>query len=188
MYIKKSKIIISVIAIILITSFITICAINPFGIANTMEFLNFSIGTRLIELMYYDNVDMKNAAESALAGVALSTGDPYTGYIWGEDAVEYMEDIEGNYCGVGMYIEWDSETDLISVVSPIAGSPAEKAGLMRYDIVTHINDVQVTEHTELKKIVSESTPGDVLHLKVWRNGQTIEIELTVGETIQNATK
>ncbi|MBE7028475.1 MAG: S41 family peptidase [Ruminococcaceae bacterium] len=141
MYIKKSKIIISVIAIILITSFITICAINPFGIANTMEFLNFSIGTRLIELMYYDNVDMKNAAESALAGVALSTGDPYTGYIWGEDAVEYMEDIEGNYCGVGMYIEWDSETDLISVVSPIAGSPAEKAGIAPGDKILKIDGV-----------------------------------------------
>ena len=76
----------------------------------------------------------------------------------------------------------------VSIQSTEPGSPAEKAGLMRYDIVTHINDVQVTEHTELKKIVSESTPGDVLHLKVWRNGETVEIELTVGEAIQNATK
>ncbi|MBQ8758024.1 MAG: trypsin-like peptidase domain-containing protein [Oscillospiraceae bacterium] len=71
-----------------------------------------------------------------------------------------------------------------SIQSTEPGSPAEKAGLLRYDIVTQINDEQIEDHTQLKKIVSESAPGDVLRLVIWRNGQVIELELTVGEAIQ----
>ena len=71
-----------------------------------------------------------------------------------------------------------------SIQSTEPGSPAEKAGLLRYDIVTQVNDEQIEDHAELKKIVSESAPGDVLRLVIWRNGQVIELELTVGEAIQ----
>lgn len=71
-----------------------------------------------------------------------------------------------------------------SIQSTEPGSPAEKAGLLRYDIVTQVNDEQIADHAELKKIVSESAPGDVLRLVIWRNGQVIELELTVGEAIQ----
>ena len=61
-----------------------------------------------------------------------------------------------------------------------------------FDLLVHEDDRffrQILELPDKQDTIYEfSTPGDVLYLKVWRNGQTIEIELTVGEAIQNATK
>ncbi|MBQ3573706.1 MAG: S41 family peptidase [Clostridia bacterium] len=129
MYIKKSRLVLGICAIVIITAIITVGSLNPFGIANLGNFLKLSYASKLLNILYYEDVDLENASQMAIAGVAASTGDPYTGYIWGDDAIEYLEDVEGNYCGVGLYIEWDIEENLISVVSAIAGGPAEVAGI-----------------------------------------------------------
>ena len=129
MYIKKSRLILGIIAIVLATVIITAATLNPFGIANLGNFLKLSYATKLLNIFYYEDVDLENASEMAIAGMAASTGDPYTGYVWGDDAQHYLEDVEGSYCGVGLYIEWDTKENLISVISAIAGGPAEAAGI-----------------------------------------------------------
>ena len=63
------------------------------------------------------------------------------------------------------------------------GSPAEAAGLQKNDIVTAINGEKVTTSSELKRIVSRSTPGDKLVLSVYRR-EVGELELTVVVTEQ----
>ncbi len=139
MYIKKSRLICGAIAIVIVTAIVVFCALNPFGIENSLGFLKFSYMTRIIDSMYYEDMDRSDAAEMAIAGVAASTGDPYTMYLWGDDAKQYMEEISGNYCGVGLYIEWDMEEDLISVVSAISGGPAEQAGITTGDKILKID-------------------------------------------------
>ncbi len=67
-------------------------------------------------------------------------------------------------------------------------SPAEKAGLKQNDIITEINGEAVTGASDLKMIVTESVPGDVLKVKLWRQGKTLELEITVGEQIQSNTE
>ena len=129
MYIKKSRLVLGICIIVIITAIITVGALNPFGIANLGNFLKLSYASKLLNLFYYEDVDLENASEMAIAGMAASTGDPYTGYMWGDNATEYFEDVMGNYCGVGLYIEWDTDENLISVVSAIAGGPAEAAGI-----------------------------------------------------------
>lgn len=129
MYIKKSRIVISIIAIVLVTAVATTVIINPFGIKNIDDFLRFSIVSKIIDSVYYEDIDKTEASNMAIAGVAASTGDPYTNYIWGDFATQYMKELQGSYCGVGLYIEYDMDNNLISVVSAIAGSPAEKAGI-----------------------------------------------------------
>jgi len=64
-------------------------------------------------------------------------------------------------------------------------SPAEKAGLQANDIVTAIDGQEITGAADLKSYVSETAPGEVLKLTVWRKGAVIELELTVGEQIQS---
>lgn len=141
MYIKKSKLIIGITAIILVTIIITVCVLNPFGIANIGNFLKLSYASKLLNFLYYEDLDLKNASEMAIAGVAASAGDPYTGYIWGDDASKYLENVEGNYCGVGLHIEWDIEENLISVVSAIAGGPAEAAGIGTGDKILKLDGI-----------------------------------------------
>ena len=66
--------------------------------------------------------------------------------------------------------------------------PAAKSGLQINDIVTHVNGEVVTGAADFKKHVTYSTPGDVLKLTVWRKGETITLDLTIGEQNQSATK
>lgn len=73
-----------------------------------------------------------------------------------------------------------------SIQGIVEGSPAEEAGLQKNDIVTHINGEKIEGASDLKSIVSESKPGDVLKLQIWRKGQTLELSLTVGEQTQEA--
>lgn len=75
-----------------------------------------------------------------------------------------------------------------SVRSIEKDSPAEKAGLAVNDIITELNGEKITGASDLKMKVTESAPGDVLKVKLWRQGQILELEITVGEQIQSGTE
>ena len=67
------------------------------------------------------------------------------------------------------------------------GSPAAEAGLQVNDIITAVNGTPVTTSSQLKRIVSRSTPGDTLALTVYRqNAGEVEISVVVGERQQDA--
>ena len=68
------------------------------------------------------------------------------------------------------------------------GGPAETAGLQANDIITHVNETEIADHTELVTIINNSAVGDTLKLTVYRKGKTMEISITVGEQIQSATE
>lgn len=67
-----------------------------------------------------------------------------------------------------------------------ADSPSEKAGLKVNDIITKVNDTDISGSQDLVSIVGKAVPGDVLVLSVYRQGKTLEITITVGEQIQSA--
>jgi len=73
-----------------------------------------------------------------------------------------------------------------SVVSIVEDSPAEEAGLQINDIITEVNGTAITGSGDLVSTVAKAQVGDVLKLKVFRQGQYMEISLTVGEQIQSA--
>lgn len=65
------------------------------------------------------------------------------------------------------------------------GSPAYKADLQINDIITHINGERITGSSDLKNRIAASSSGDVLELAVYRQGETLEIKVTVGEQTQS---
>ena len=71
------------------------------------------------------------------------------------------------------------------VVSVVAGSSAEKAGIMAGDIITKIDGQDVNQaDKEIGKIVSGKKVGDKITVELWRNGETKKIEVTLGEAAQ----
>ena len=68
---------------------------------------------------------------------------------------------------------------LIGDVTP--NSPAAKAGIQRGDIITEMDGKTVNGPDDLSVRTSEMAPGTVVHLKVFRSGQTRDIEVTLGE-------
>jgi serine protease Do len=71
------------------------------------------------------------------------------------------------------------EGALVSEVSP--NSPAQRAGLQSGDVILSMNGTPVAESNQLRMNVSMMSPGQTVHLKVFRNGQTSEITAQVGE-------
>ena len=65
-------------------------------------------------------------------------------------------------------------------------SPAEKAGLQVNDIITAVNGKEISGRTGLSEAVSAASVGDTLTLTVYRQGNTISGDVTVGEQIQSA--
>ncbi len=93
---------------------------------------------------------------------------------------------------IGVTIESVSD-DMVSLGIPKGAiirsvtedSPADQAGLQANDIVTEINGKAIDSHTALKTEVSASAAGDVLKMKVYRQGKTVDISVTVGEQETN---
>lgn len=87
---------------------------------------NFTRVLDLIERNYVDNVDSENLTTSAIEGM-LKTLDPYSAYLTPERYKELEIGTSGEFGGVG--IELTVENNVLTVITPIEGSPAAKAGI-----------------------------------------------------------
>ena len=68
---------------------------------------------------------------------------------------------------------------LIGDVEP--GSPAQKSGLEKGDIVVALNGKPITDSNQLRMSISMMAPGTTANLKVWRNGSEHDIAVKLGE-------
>ena len=93
---------------------------------------------------YVDGVDDQQIVEGAIRGI-VGELDPHSTFL---DASAY-EDIRistsGNYTGVGLDV--DLEDGQVTVVMPLEGAPAERAGILPGDIVVAVNEIPVDSTT-----------------------------------------
>lgn len=66
------------------------------------------------------------------------------------------------------------------------GSPAEKAGLQINDIITAVGDTEISSSGDLVDCIGDCAPNDVLTVHIYRQGETLELTLTVGEQSRSA--
>ena len=92
----------------------------------------------LVHQEYIDQpVDDTRLMQGAIRGMLDSLGDPHTGYMTPEEYTQANMPLSGSYEGIGAYV--DSSGKLLTIVSPMPGSPAEKAGLKAGDEITAID-------------------------------------------------
>ncbi len=167
--------------LIIVTAVLSIAAVNPFGFKNLDKFIKFSIASKVLRSEYYQDIDLDEAAEMSILGFTAAANDPYTSYIWGDDMLSYLEQLEGNYCGVGLYIENDTEENLISVASAIEGGPAFEAGIKSGDKILMV-DGKSYAGTELSDAASymkgEENTEVVLTVRKADTGVISDITLT----------
>lgn len=70
----------------------------------------------------------------------------------------------------------------------IENSPAEKAGIIRGDVIIEYNGKKVDEPYNLRNTVANTPPGEIAELKVIRNGKIETIKVTIGELPTEAQK
>ncbi len=182
MYIKKSVLIVCAVALVIVTALGTIMAVNPFGVFQFDDLLKFNTGVAVLNHYYYEDVDKDLLLDGALAGVAYSVEDPYTVYMSKEVADSFVENMESDdYAGVGLYISGDAEDGRVTVVSPLSGSPAEKAGIVSGDKILEVNGEAVSadsiDEAANKMKGPEGTDVKIKLLKK-NSGETVGITLT----------
>lgn len=130
---------------------------------------------------YYQGVESETLIEGAITGMTESVGDPYTQYLNVEESSSLNESISASFEGIGAEVM--KQGDNVMIVSPIAGSPAEKAGLQPNDIIVKV-DEQELSGMSLNEAVSyiRGEKGSEVVLTIKRGETTFEVTL-VRDTI-----
>lgn len=123
----------------------------------------------------------------AIQGLAGSLGDPYTYFMPPAEKSIFEEDVKGNFGGVGMQV--GMKDGIITVIAPLKGSPAERAGIKAGDRVLSIDNATTTEMTVDKAVyLIRGEVGTSVRLKLFREGTEEPFEITVTrEVIQVPT-
>lgn len=104
-----------------------------------------------------------------IQGLAEALGDPYTFYLPPVEQKQFQEDLSGEFTGVGMEIAVKDE--VVTVVAPLKGTPAERAGIKPGDRVIEISGVS-TKGMDISAAVSRirGPKGSEVILKMVREG------------------
>ncbi len=92
-----------------------------------------------------EEFDTQKMIEGAISGMVKSLKDPYTVFFNPEDTRRFIEDVKGTFEGVGM--EVDIRKEQLQVISPLEGTPAQKAGLRAGDKIIKIDDTFTSDLT-----------------------------------------
>lgn len=100
-----------------------------------------------MNLLKKEKIDYQKMIYGAIKGMVASVEDPYTTFFAPDETEEFEEELEGKYQGVGMEVAIKNKK--LTVVSPLGGSPAEKAGIKSGDTILEI-DNNATENFSLE--------------------------------------
>ena len=127
-----------------------------------------------IKKEYVDDVDQSEMMDSAINGV-LQSLDPYSAYMSPELFNEMQTDTKGEFGGLG--IEIGMESGVVKVISPIDGTPAEKAGIKAGDYIVKIGEDRVQGKSLMDAVKLMRGPvGTSINLTIRRKGaKTIRV-------------
>ena len=183
--VSKRKYILTIIAVVLVTAFLTLTLGNVFLIEVGQRVVlseeaytemrdiyeKYAKQESVMEIAKRDflyEADEDKMLEGALEGTLKALGDPYTQFMTKEEFEALMQDTEGTYEGIGVYIT-ASDDNKILIVSPIEDTPAEKAGLKTGDKIIRINGTEYTaDQIDQAVSIMKGEPGTSVTLTVQR--------------------
>lgn len=189
---KTYKIVMLVLIAVLITfvisSFITYQYLTTNGNLNIKKSDNTSLRgleytlaqfRSSLEQKYIGEIDDEQLIEGAMKGYVAALGDPYTVYYTKEEMKDIMEETNGNFVGIGIYMTLDTEKNVITVIKPIENSPAEKAGILSGDIITKVDGIEYSgEQMDEAANKIRGKEGTKVVIEIYRDGETKTFEIT----------
>ena len=138
-----------------------------------------------IRSQYVEEPDNQKLMEAAINGM-LTSLDPHSSYMNAADFADMQVQTKGEFGGLG--IEVTQEDGYVKVVSPIDGTPADKAGMQTGDIITQVNGKTVLGLTMDQAVDMMRGPiGSEVVITVVREGVADPFDVSlVRETIKVA--
>jgi carboxyl-terminal processing protease len=169
--------------------------------APTAAFTAFCEAYGRLKQQYVDKLNDQALAEGAIRGMfQFGVKDPYSAYMPPADYQRALGDLSGKFSGIGAEMAVKNLADpgnleactefsdncVFVVVAPIAGTPAEKAGLKAGDLVLAVDGKSVKGSTieeEIAKVRGEA--GTKVTLTIKRGDKQLDLAITRSEiTIQ----
>lgn len=141
-----------------------------------------------IDRNYVKEVDRDRLMKAAIQGM-LTELDPYSSYIPPDDLADFTQGIEQEFGGIGIQVQIDPETRRLTVVTPLPGTPAYRAGVLAGDVIMEVGGESTEGYTvedavkKLKGKAGEEVEIGVLH----KGSESVERVKLVREVIQVAT-
>lgn len=113
---------------------------------------------------YVDKIDKEELVSRLMNAYIICVGDPYGVYYTPEEVDALYSDTEGVKVGIGVYVRVMGEKDdRIKILEVMDGSPAKSAGILKGDIITHVDGIDVNEigYNETVSMISGEVDTDV---------------------------
>ena len=173
--------IIAVVLLLITTAFVTRMITIRQVLSSNENFGKVIVLEKYLRENYLYNKDIKdeNLETGLLKGLVAGLGDPYSQYLTAEEMAKLSETTTGKFQGIGVIISPD-EDGTVTVISPIKGSPADRAGIESGDKILKINgkDFSAEKINEASKEMrgEKGTTVKILLLKK-KNLKTEEVEI-----------
>lgn len=142
-----------------------------------LDFASVQSVYELLKKNFDGELDEAKLLNGMKQGLVAATGDPHTEFLTAEQTTEFNESLDGTFSGIGA--ELSKDKDVITIVSPIAGFPAEKAGLKPKDVIAEIDGKSaygISVSDAVKQI--RGPEGTEVKLRIIRN-QEEDLSFTV---------
>lgn len=173
--------ILAVVLLVITTAFVTRILTVREVLSSNENFGKVIVLEKYLKENYLYNKDIKdkNLEAGLLKGLVAGLGDPYSQYLTNDEMKKLSETTTGKFQGIGVIISPD-EDGTVTVVSPIKGSPADRAGVESGDKILKINgkDFSAEKIDEASKEMrgERGTTVKILLLKK-KNLKTEEVEI-----------
>jgi carboxyl-terminal processing protease len=160
---------------IVVGSLVTSRVVSSDSIYDQVE--KFSNILNMAAKNYVEEVDTQKLTEAAIKGM-LAELDPHSVYIPPKEMKRVEEDFRGSFEGIG--VEFDIINDTITIVSPIAGGPSEKLGILPGDKIVKIdgeNAIGMSREDVPKKL--RGPKGTVVTVSIKRAGEPKLLEFVI---------
>jgi len=118
---------------------------NNLNQKNSIDLTKFWKVNDILHAKYDGEISAEKQSDGATAGMVASLGDPYTTYLDAKSNTELNNQLAGKLSGIG--IEIGIKNNRLTVVAPIDGTPASKAGLRAGDIIVSIDGQDTSSMT-----------------------------------------
>jgi carboxyl-terminal processing protease len=166
----------SAIAVVLALSLLTAPVLAEDNTSNLLSKVEALI--TIIQTYYYKDVKVDDLINGAIKGM-FGVLDKHSVYFTPEELKEFSSNINGEFAGIGVYIE--KKDDYIRVISPIEGTPADKAGMKTGDLIIYVDGMDIKGFsTDKASALIKGEAGTKVKLGIKREGvkDIINLEIT----------
>lgn len=144
---------------------------------------------RMIDKNYYKKADDYDVLIGMLKGAVNSLKDPYSYYMTEDEYKKFNEETDGEFAGLGIYVSGSIDDNLITVVAPMKGTPADRAGLKTDDKIIKINgkDFTADKMDDAVKIM-RGKPGEKVKITVLRRDENGKAKFIDFEIVREIIK